>query len=230
VLVVDDDPRMLHLVTSVLTQAGFRVLQADDGDVVVKLVRAHEPDVVVLDLMMPRVSGLDALRALRTADLNVGVVMLTGADEEELTLQAFEAGADDYVSKPLPARVLVARIKAVMRRARGAAEHDDPEPVQRVDTVALDPRTHEAIVEGRRVPLSPTEFQLLRTLLRAAGHVFTAADLLARVWGREYLGQDEIVRANIYRLRRKLERDPSRPRYLQGRRGVGYYFATEQTN
>jgi DNA-binding response OmpR family regulator len=227
VLVVDDDARNLHLVTSVLERAGFSVLQAEDGDVVVKLVRAHEPDLVVLDLMMRRVSGLEALRALRQAGLDVGVVILTGAGEEDVALQAFAAGADDYVTKPFPARVLIARLKAVLRRARRASPHDPAEPQERVGDVALDPLTHHAIVEGRSVPLSPTEYQLLRTLMRGAGRVFTATDLLTRVWGREYVGQDEIVRANIYRLRRKLERVPSQPRYIRGRRGVGYHFAAQ---
>jgi DNA-binding response OmpR family regulator len=229
VLVVDDDPRTLHLVASVLQRAGFSVLQADDGDVVVRLVRAHEPDLVVLDLMMQRMSGLEALRALRAAGLDVGVVILTGAGEEDLALQAFEAGADDYVTKPFPARVLVARIKAVLRRAQRASPDDQAEPQERAGDVVLDPLTHQAIVEGRSVPLSPTEYQLLRTLIRGAGRVFTAAELLTRVWGKEYVGQDEIVRANIYRLRRKLERVPSQPRYIQGRRGVGYHFAAQSS-
>jgi len=220
VLVVDDDVRTQHLLEQVFGSYGFNVLVASDGDIVARLVKTKRPDAVVLDLMMPRVSGFDALRAVRTAGEDVPIIVLTGVFDEERVLDAFDAGADDYVLKPFQPRVLVARVRAAVRRQQKA----------RIDggessgAVTLDPRTHQALVGGQAVSLSPTEYHLLRTLIRGFGRVFTTADLLAQVWGPAYVGQDDIVRANIYRLRRKLEPLPGKPRYILGRRGVGYYF------
>jgi DNA-binding response OmpR family regulator len=154
----------------------------------------------------------------------VPVIILTAVGEEALIVAAFEAGADDYVTKPFLAKVLLARIRAVLRRARGDQELE-AEPVERVGDVLLDPVTHEVHLPDRQVALSPTEYSLMRTLMQGVGRVFTPAELLQRVWGPAYVGQDEIVRANIYRLRHKLEPSPKQPRYIRGRRGVGYYFS-----
>jgi DNA-binding response OmpR family regulator len=222
---VDDDPRLRQLVGTILRRAGFGVLEAEDGDAVADLVRDRQPDLVVLDLRMQRVSGLEALRALRAEGQHMGVIILTAADEEELLVTAFEAGADDYVTKPFSPRALLARVKALLRRARGDGTHNKQTGGERVGGVSLDPLTHYAWIGGRSVALTPTEYQLLQTLMRGVGHVYTAADLLVRVWGPSYVGQDEIVRANIYRLRRKLEPIPREPRYIRSRPGVGYYFA-----
>jgi DNA-binding response OmpR family regulator len=226
VLVVDDDPRLRHLVELILTTDGFTCVMADDGDQVLAAVREHRPDLVLLDLKMRRVSGVDALQRLRRAGEDVPVIILTAVGEESLILRAYEAGADDYVTKPFLAKVLLARIRAVLRRTRL-----DQEPVarsgERVGDVMLDPVTQHASINGRRVALSPTEYGLLRTLMQGVGRVFTPAELLRRVWGPAYAGQDEIVRSNIYRLRHKVEPSPSQPRYIRGRRGVGYYFAPD---
>jgi two-component system, OmpR family, KDP operon response regulator KdpE len=210
-------------VQQVLTSAGYGVVVASDGDVVLSLVRQHRPAVIVLDLKMPRMSGLEVLLALRSAGAEVPVIVLTGVLEEESVLEAFEAGADDYVTKPFRPRVLAARVGAVLRR-HGDDHGFNNQAADQAGEVALDERTHHARVAEREVALSPTEYQLLRTLMRFAGRVFTAEELLARVWGPAYVGQDDIVRANIYRLRQKLEPLPRAPRYILGRRGVGYYF------
>jgi DNA-binding response OmpR family regulator len=207
----------------VLQNHGFKVEFAEDGDALLPMVRRHRPDVVLLDLKMARMSGIEALQGLRSAGEDLGVIILSAAGEEALILAAFEAGADDYVTKPFMIRVLLARLRAVLKRSKREpieAEASD------ANWVTLEPRTHHASVEGRRVALSPKEYELLRTLVRGSGHVFTSDELLARVWGEAYLGQDEIVRANIYRLRQKLEPRPNKPRYIIGRRGVGYYLAT----
>jgi DNA-binding response OmpR family regulator len=225
VLVVDDEVRMQRLLEQVFQSNGFNVLVASDGDVVVRLVKTQRPDAVVLDLKMPRVSGLEALRALRTAAEELPVIVLTGVLDEDRILETFEAGADDYVTKPFRPRVLIARVRAAVRRHRNIRVATTAGSPESVGDVALDPRTHHAHVRGRAIPLSPTEYQLVRTLMRGVGRVFTTADLLARVWGPAYVGQDDIVRANIYRLRQKLEPVPNKPRYILGRRGVGYYFA-----
>ena len=226
ILVVDDDARLRQMVELILTTGGFECRSADDGDRVLPAVRRYRPRLVLLDLKMRYVSGIDALRRLRAAGEDVPVIILTAVGDEQLILAAYEAGADDYVTKPFQARVLLARIKAVLKRTGGEPEQAETvESGERVGDVALDPVTQHASVAGRRVALSPTEYGLLRTLMRGVGRVFTAAELLQRVWGPEYLGQDEIVRSNIYRLRHKVEPQPSEPRYIRGRRGVGYYFA-----
>jgi DNA-binding response OmpR family regulator len=225
VLVVDDEARTRRLVGVVLRTAGFDVLDAEDGDSVVPLVKAQQPEAVVLDLKMPGVSGLEALRALRAAGEDVPVIMLTGVLDEEWVVNAFEAGADDYVTKPFAPRVLLARVQAVLRRARGVGnDHNAGPDKQTIGEMSLDARTRSLRVGDQQVTLTPTEYHLLRTLMRGAGRVFTTAELLAHVWGPAYAGQDEIVRANIYRLRHKLEPVPSEPRYIQGRRGLGYFF------
>jgi DNA-binding response OmpR family regulator len=172
---------------------------------------------------MARVSGLQALRALRAAGESVGVIILTADDEEAVSLLAFEAGADDYVTKPFFSRVLLARIRAVLRRADRHGHR--PEVGERVGGLELDPVMHTACADGRRVALSPTEYQLLRTLMRGVGRVFTSDELLTEVWGPAYVGHDEIVRANVYRLRHKLEPVPAEPRYVRARRGGGYFFS-----
>ena len=209
---------------AVLRADGFGVLCASDGDIVVDMVRRHQPDAVVLDLNMPRVTGLEALRAVRSAGEDLPVIILTGLSDEERIVDAFAAGADDYVVKPFPRRILLARLRAVVRRRETAAVEDGELAQDRVGEVELDPRTHEARVRGQPVRLSPTEYHLLRTLMSGGGRVFSPDELLARVWGPTYVGQDDIVRANIYRLRHKLEPNPAHPRYLRGRRGAGYYF------
>jgi two-component system response regulator MtrA len=226
VLVVDDEQRLRHLIQVVLEGGGFHVECADDGDRVVSLVQHYQPQVVLLDVRMQRVSGIEALRALRAAGEDVPVIVVSAAGDEKEVLAGFEAGADDYIVKPFLPRVLIARVRAVMRRAmqKPAA---DTNPAR--DAIALDAAMHEAEVEGRRVRLSPTEFELLRTLIRGHGRVYTADELLESIWGKEYVGQDEIVRANIYRLRQKLEPDPAEPRFIHGRRGLGYFFAATVT-
>jgi two-component system response regulator RegX3 len=228
VLVVDDDQRLRHLVQVVLQNNGYKVEFADDGDALLPMVRLHNPDVVLLDLKMARMSGIEALQGLRSAGEDLGVIILSAAGEEALILAAFEAGADDYVTKPFMIRVLLARLRAVLKRSVRAPV--EPEGETEAGGVTLEPRTHFASVEGRRVALSPKEFELLRTLIRGSGHVFTSDELLARVWGESYVGQDEIVRANIYRLRQKLEPRPNMPRYIIGLRGVGYYLAPAVPN
>jgi DNA-binding response OmpR family regulator len=215
---------MQRLVEQILRTEGFAVLCAADGDAVLPTVRAHQPDVLVLDLKMPRVSGLDALRSLRSAREGVPVVMLTGMCDEEWVLNAFEAGADDYLTKPFSPRVLVARVRAVLRRTQSLLLETMIVTTEAPGEIALDPRTREVRLAGKQIALTPTEYSLLEALVAGAGRVFTTDELLARVWGPAYVGQDDIVRANIYRLRHKLEPCPKDPRYIQGRRGVGYYF------
>lgn len=213
---------MRRLIDQVLQAHGFSVLLAEDGDVALDLLRSGRPEAVVLDLKMPRVSGLEMLRQLRAAGEDVPVIVLTGVADEEWILAAFAAGADDYVTKPFQHRVLVARLQAVLRRHQPVDGTSAPR--EQVGDVTLNPHTLQARVGERTVTLTPTEYRLLRLLMHGAGRVFSVSDLLARVWGPAYVGQDDIVRANVYRLRQKLEPQPARPRYILGRRGAGYAF------
>jgi DNA-binding response OmpR family regulator len=225
VLVVDDDARIRRLLENVLRANGFDVTTADDGDTALHVLRERTPAAMVLDIKMPRVGGLEALKTLRAAGEELPVLVLTGMADEEYVVHAFEAGADDYVTKPFQPRALVARLNRMLQRdARNRAEGAAAE---QVGEVSLDPQRHEAHVGDLHVALSPTEYQLLRVLMRGVGRVFTPSELLARVWGPAYVGEDDIVRANIYRLRQKLEPKPGEPRYICGRRGVGYFFAAD---
>jgi two-component system, OmpR family, response regulator MtrA len=217
VLVIDDDRRLRHLVQVILEGDGFVVHQDDDGARLLPMVRQVQPDVVLLDLAMSHVSGMQALSALRAAGEEVPVVMLSATFEQDAMVSALNAGADDYITKPFLPRVLAARLRAVVRRARMRGGK-----IEGAGDLTLDPETLEAALDGRRIGLSPTEFELLRTLVRGRGRTFATDELLRLVWGEGYVGSDEIVRANIYRLRQKLEPRPHEPRYILGRRGVGY--------
>jgi DNA-binding response OmpR family regulator len=225
ILIVDDEPGLRDFVGVTLKLAGFRVLFAPDGAGVPQMVLHAKPQLVVMDLSMPAVSGLEALRQLRALGSTVPVVMLTGRDEDDARYSAFDAGADDYLLKPFKARELVARVTAVLRRTQVKPSDADPGLVLCIGDLTLVPSNHSANVGGREVVLTRTEYALLLTLARAAGRVFTPAELLSRVWGPEYCDQAEILRTNMYRLRQKLEANPRQPRHLRTRTGVGYYLA-----
>lgn len=227
VLVVDDDARLRRFVGETLEMEGFGVRFADDGEAVERSVAEHHPDAIILDIVMPGLSGFDALRRLRASRQQVPVIMLTARDDEDDKIRALRDGADDYLVKPFSARELVARVNAVLRRTRGALLEESETRTLRVGPVTLFPGSRSATVGERSIELTRTEYTLLLTFLRAPGRVFTPADLLTRVWGPEYRDQGEILRTNIYRLRQKLEEDPRTPRYLRTRLGVGYFFASD---
>ncbi len=229
VLVVDDDARLRRFVGDTLDLAGFDVCLAGDGEAVAGLVAERRPDLVVLDLVLPGLSGLEVLRRLRATRRTLPVIMLTARDDEDDKVQALQDGADDYLVKPFSARELVARAHAVLRRSQGTLLEDGETQVLRVGPLQLEPGSRTARLGERRIDLTRTEYTLLLTLLRGAGRVFTPADLLTRVWGPEYRDQGEILRTNVYRLRQKLEDDPRRPRFLRTRLGVGYYFSASPT-
>jgi len=225
ILVVDDEPGLREFVSVTLKLAGFRPLLVGDGAQVADSVLRDKPDLVLMDLTMPSMSGLAALKHLRGLGSSVPVIMLTARDQQTDKIEAFDAGADDYLVKPFNARELVARVSAVLRRTRSTAADAAAEQVFAVGELTLVPGNHTAVVAGREVALTRTEYALLLSLARGAGRVFTPAELLVRVWGPEYRDQPEILRTNMYRLRQKLELDPSQPRHLCTRSGVGYYLA-----
>jgi two-component system, OmpR family, alkaline phosphatase synthesis response regulator PhoP len=222
ILVVDDEPRIVQVVRDYLELAGFTVLSAADGASALRTARTGRPDLVVLDLGLPGLDGLDVARSLRR-DGEVPIIMLTARTEESDKLVGLELGADDYVTKPFSPKELVARVRAVLRRAEGRRE---PVEVVRVGTdVELDVPRMEARIRGRRVDLTKTEFQLVATMARQPGRVFTRAQLLDAVRGVAFESYERAIDAHIKNIRRKIEPEPRSPRYVLTVFGMGYRFA-----
>jgi len=223
VLVVDDEKDIVDALEFNLKLAGFRVFAALDGTTAVDLAKKHRPDVVLLDLMLPDLSGNEVLRILRTepATKNAAVIVLTARKEEIDRVVGFELGADDYVTKPFSVRELILRVKAVLRRATTRAE-DGMEPVEetaRIGPIGIDPSQHTVTVDGRAIELTLTEFKLLAELVRAQGRVRTREMLLSEVWGYDAEVISRTVDTHVRRLREKLGMGAS---WLRTVRGIGY--------
>jgi two-component system alkaline phosphatase synthesis response regulator PhoP len=222
VLVVDDEPKIVQLARDYLEHAGFRVASASDGKEALASFRTDSPDLIVLDLGLPLLDGLDVARAVRKSS-NVPIVMLTGRGDEADRISGLELGADDYVTKPFSPKELVARVRAVLRRAEVTAA---PTDLIRAGEVTLDVPRMAVRIQGHDVEqLTPTEFQLLATLARAPGRIFTRAQLLDAVHGVAFESYERAIDAHVKNIRRKLEPDPRVPRYLLTVHGVGYRFA-----
>jgi DNA-binding response OmpR family regulator len=223
ILVVDDEPKITRLARDYLEHAGFAVLTAGDGRSALAAARSAKPDLVVLDLGLPEMDGLDVCRALRR-DSNVPIVMLTARTGESDRIVGLELGADDYVSKPFSPKELVARVRAVLRRLENAAA---PADIIRAADVTLDlPRRRVTVgPEAREVELTASEFQLLAALARQPGRIFTRAQLLDAVSGVAFESYERAIDSHVKNIRRKLEPDPREPRYVLTVYGVGYKFA-----
>jgi DNA-binding response OmpR family regulator len=222
ILVIDDEPRIANLIRLNFEVEGFEVLHARGGVEGLRKLTEQIPDAVILDVQMPEMDGYEVLRAIRRVS-TVPVVMLTVRADEADKVHGLELGADDYVTKPFSQRELLSRVKAVVRRAALPA----PPPRARVvvdDRLTIDFDRREAVVEGRSVPLRPTEYRLLYHLVANAGRVLTHETLLAKVWGPEYRDEDQYVRLYVTYLRQKIERDPRHPAYILNERGIGYRF------
>jgi two-component system alkaline phosphatase synthesis response regulator PhoP len=220
ILVVDDEARIVQLVRDYLERAGFHVLTARDGEAALAVARVEQPDLIVLDLMLPGVDGLDVCRRLRQ-DSGVPIIMLTARVEEADRIVGLELGADDYVTKPFSPGELVARVRATLRRASGEI---GPPAVLRAADVELDTAALTATVAGQPVDLTATEFHLLAALVREQGHILSREQLLEAAHGVAFDSYDRSVDSHIKNLRRKIEPDPRRPRYIQTVYGVGYRF------
>ena len=220
ILVVDDEPRITQLVRDYLERAGFAVVTAGDGREALMRTRTQRPDLVVLDLGLPNVDGLDVTRQLRR-EADVPIIMLTARDDETDKLVGLELGADDYVTKPFSPRELVARVRAVLRR-RDRAREDD---VLRVGDLVLDVPRMRLEIAGRAVELTATEFALLGAMARQPGRVFTRAQLLDAIHGVAFESYERAIDAHVKNLRRKIEPAPHDPRYLLTVYGVGYRLA-----
>lgn len=221
ILVVDDEAKITRLVQDYLEHAGFRVLTAADGAAALTAFRAQRPDLVVLDLGLPHIDGLDVTRTLRK-ESDIPIIMLTARSDESDTLVGLELGADDYISKPFSPKELVARVRTVLRRAEKSAA---PAEVIRVANLTLDLGRMQLTVDGREVALTPTEFQLLATLAGQPGRVFTRAQLLEAVQGVAIESYERAIDAHIKNIRRKIEPNPREPRSILMVYGVGYKFA-----
>ena len=220
ILVVDDEAGIVKLVRDYLERAGFDVLAAPDGETALTLARVERPDLIVLDLMLPGVDGLDVCRRLRR-ESGVPIIMLTARVEEADRIVGLELGADDYITKPFSPGELVARVRATLRRAGGEV---GPSTMLRAGDVELDTASRTATVAGRPVDLTSTEFQLLATLVRQPGRIFGREQLLEAIHGVAFDGYDRSVDSHVKNLRRKIEPDPRQPSYIQTVYGVGYRF------
>ncbi|MDI7275016.1 MAG: response regulator transcription factor [Anaerolineae bacterium] len=225
VLIVDDDRKVVELVALYLKRDGYRVLAAYDGAEALELAREKRPDLIVLDLMLPGMDGLSICRTLRAEGHTVPIIMLTARTLEEDKLVGLDLGADDYVTKPFSPRELVARVRAVLRRASEGKEEGPPE-IRRGDLV-VDLVRHEVRVRGRPVHLTAREFKLLVALARQPGRAFTRQQLLDEAFGFDYEGLERTVDVHIMNLRRKIEEDGSRPTRILTIQGVGYKFAED---
>lgn len=230
ILVVDDEATVREVVRRYLEQDGFRVLEADNGPLALHMLHQERPDLIVLDIMLPGLDGFTITRSIRepvTASsaapgVNIPIVMLTARTDEADRIAGFELGTDDYVTKPFSPRELVMRIKAVLRRS--AAEASEDEKPLTFGDLTLDARSHSVSRGDRDISLTAKEFELLWFLAQHPRQVFSRTQLLDRVWGYEFYGDDSTVTVHIRRLREKIESDPGNPVFIHTVWGVGYKF------
>jgi len=223
ILLVDDDALMRRGLAFSLEQAGYQVTTAATGEDAVDIVRRTPPDVVLLDIGLPGMDGLDALRHIREEG-DLPVIFLTARRRELDEIVGLELGADDYITKPFNVDVVLARIKAVLRRSEGeTAVSRSSKPLTAGD-LSIDPQAHTVVVAGREIDLTPREFDLLHALAQEPGRVQSIDDLLAQVWGAEFTGEPQVVYVHIRWLRKKIEEDPKNPQRIVTVHGVGYKF------
>jgi two-component system, OmpR family, response regulator RegX3 len=223
ILVVEDEEPLADSVRYNLEREGYSVSVATDGRRAIERFRADGASLVILDLMLPEVSGLDVCRTIRS-ESDVPIIMVTAKDSEADKVTGLELGADDYVTKPFSMRELVSRVRANLRRARPLEAPRIPDEVLAGGPVRMDVARHEVAVRGGSVSLPPKEFELLETFLRRKGRLLTRDFLIEEVWGADYYGDTRTLDVHVKRLRRKLEADPHRPQHLVTVRGLGYKF------
>ena len=223
ILVVDDEPNIREVVGLYLRRDGHTVISAADGEEALYLFRHSNPELVVLDLMLPKLNGFEVCRRMQS-ERRAPVIMLTAKGDEEERIVGLGVGADDYVVKPFSPRELAARVTAVLRRVEESAPQDPTQPVLTFDGLSIDPNKREALVEGKPVTLTAREFDLLHHLATSPGRVYTRDHLMETVWGYTFAAETSTVTVHMRRLREKIEPDPANPRYLQTVWGVGYKF------
>jgi two-component system alkaline phosphatase synthesis response regulator PhoP len=222
-LVVDDDRSLVRVVQAYLEKVGFQVLTAYDGETAIQALRRDHPDLVVLDLMLPDGDGWDITRLVRAdATLaNTPIIMLTARADDTDKIVGLELGADDYITKPFNPREVVARIRSVLRRSLGGEASNRPKILQ-LDNLIMDLNRHEVMIDGQPVNLTSTEFNLLKTMMKSPGYVFTRSELIEQALGYEYEGSERTLDSHIRNLRHKIGSDPDQATYIQTVYGVGY--------
>ncbi|AYO30368.1 MAG: two-component system, OmpR family, alkaline phosphatase synthesis response regulator PhoP [Thermoanaerobacteraceae bacterium] len=223
ILIVDDEPHILELVRFNLEAGGFKVIEAPDGQKAIELAQTENPDLILLDLMLPGTDGLEVCRILRQqkATREIPIIMLTAKSEEIDKVLGLEIGADDYITKPFSPRELTARVKAVLRRSAGSEKTENN---IKIGNLVIDIEKHEVLVDGEKQEFTPKEFDLLKLLASNPGKVFSREYLLENIWGYDYLGDTRTVDVHIRHLRQKVEKDSDRPVYIETVRGIGYKF------
>ena len=227
ILVVDDEPNIREVVGLYLRRDGHTVVAAADGDEALRLNQIHQPDLVVLDLMLPKINGLEVCRRIQ-AERRVPLIMLTAKGEEEDRIIGLGVGADDYVTKPFSPRELAARVAAVLRRINEAATAPTNEKILDFSDLRIDPNTRQVIAQGTSIGLTVREFDLLYYLASHPNRVFTRDQLMDAVWGYAFAADTSTVTVHMRRLREKIEADPTQPRYLLTVWGVGYRWGGER--
>ncbi|MRR05960.1 MAG: response regulator [Deltaproteobacteria bacterium] len=217
ILIVDDEPSIQRFLHTALDTGEFSLHQADNGHAALAAAAATRPDVILLDLGLPDMDGVEVIRRIREWS-PVPIIVLSVRDREDDKVKALETGADDYLTKPFGVAELIARIRAALRRSLQLTA----EPVYRIEELEVDLSHRRVLVSGREVQLTPTEYDLLRLMVTHAGKVLTHNHLLKQIWGVAYAEQPHVLRVNISNLRHKIEKDPSRPRYILTEPGVGY--------
>jgi len=220
ILIVDDDLTLVELLSQCLEKTGYKVLSATNGIDGLQMVYKNKVDLIILDVMMPRMDGWETCSRIREIS-DVPIIMLTAKDEEADALKGFQCGVDDYVTKPFSFAELTARVKAILQRARKAPP-DKQRRVYAFDELVVDADNSQVTVRGKPVSLTPTEFQLLLNLAENAGRILSHEQLLSQVWGPEYVGETGYVKRYVWYLRQKIEDDPSNPQYILTERGFGY--------
>lgn len=227
ILTVDDEEHILELIGYNLEINGYDVLKADSGEAALKLLQSEHVDLVLLDRMLPGIDGIEVLKEIRTdKDLkNLPVILLTAKTEEFDKVVGLEIGADDYIGKPFGIHELIARIKAVLRRAgEGEEEEEAQEEILELDNLVINYTTRVVTMDGREVELSLKEFELLYLLAGNRNRVFSRDTLLEKIWGYDYMGETRTIDVHIRNLRKKIERDPDNPEHIKTVRGIGYKF------
>jgi two-component system OmpR family response regulator len=222
ILIVEDDANLLNILKYNLVKDGYEVVTAADGAQALEIARAEKPELIILDLMLPQLSGLEVCRILRK-EMTVPIIMLTARTDEVDKIVGLEIGADDYMTKPFSMRELLARVHAMLRRAGVRPEPTGAAPESiKIGDLEIDVNRHQAVYKGSPLELSPKEFDLLSFLARNRGFVFSREQLLEKVWGYDYAGNTRTVDVHIRWLRRKIEVDPTRPELILTVRGTGY--------
>lgn len=228
ILVIDDDLTLVSVIAQVLTKQGYEVLKANNGQEGLRLLFSHKPDLVLLDVVMPTMDGWQACSRIRDISSTIPIIMLTGRRKtEDDVVRGLDYGADDYLLKPVGSRELAARVQAVLRRAELPSYLDEKgkEITFSDGFLTIDVAKRKVAIDGGKVKLTPIEFRLLALLLENAGRILTHQQLLEKVWGWEYVDDLDYVRIYISHLRRKIEPEPTLPRYIITEPGVGYYFS-----